>query len=137
MNRSDLQKLANARIREAKILFAAGEYSGAYCLAGYAVECALKACIAKATQLHDFPDKDRVNKSYSHDLSGLIKIAEIYDDLKLDMRSDPALEEDWIVVKDWSEQSRYEMCDAKQAGELLDAIERDLKGVLPWIQSHW
>jgi hypothetical protein len=27
MNRADLQKLSNARIREAKVLFAAGEYS--------------------------------------------------------------------------------------------------------------
>jgi HEPN domain-containing protein len=47
MNRADLQKLSNTRLRQARILFAAGESSGAYYLAGYAVECALKACFAK------------------------------------------------------------------------------------------
>ncbi len=41
MNRGDLQRLSNARIRKAKVLFDAGEYSGAYYLAGYAVECGL------------------------------------------------------------------------------------------------
>jgi HEPN domain-containing protein len=100
MNRSDLQRLSNARIREAKILFEAGEFSGAYYLAGYAVECALKACISKATQQHDFPDKDRVNKSYSHDLAGLMKVAEVYVDFEFAMRSDRMLEDDWIIVKD-------------------------------------
>jgi HEPN domain-containing protein len=31
------------------VLLEAGLYAGAYYLAGYAVECALKACIAKKT----------------------------------------------------------------------------------------
>jgi HEPN domain-containing protein len=137
MNRSDLQKLSNARIREAKTLFAAGEYSGAYYLAGYAVECALKVCIAKATQQHDFPDKDRANRSYSHDLAALMRVAEIYDDFERATRSDPVLEEDWIIVKGWSEQSRYGTYDAKKTGDLLGAVEGHLKGVLPWIQDHW
>ena len=58
MNRTDFQKLAEERIAEAKILLDAGKWSGAYYLAGYAVECALKACIAKMTKSEDFPDKD-------------------------------------------------------------------------------
>ncbi len=53
MNRTDLQKLSNIRIREAKVLFAAGEHSGAYYLAGYAIECALKACFAKGVKRYD------------------------------------------------------------------------------------
>ena len=46
MNRSDFQQLADVRIDEAAVLFAQGKYDGAYYLAGYAVECGLKACIA-------------------------------------------------------------------------------------------
>ena len=65
MNRTDLQKLSNARIREARILFAAGEYSGAYYLAGYAVECALKACIAKSVKRHDFAKSWTEQSRYS------------------------------------------------------------------------
>jgi HEPN domain-containing protein len=49
MNRADLQQLAELRITEAKVLLDNGFYAGAYYLAGYAVECALKACIAKLT----------------------------------------------------------------------------------------
>jgi hypothetical protein len=43
MNRSDLQQLTEMRIRESGILLTGAESSGAYYLAGYAVECALKA----------------------------------------------------------------------------------------------
>jgi HEPN domain-containing protein len=40
MNRADFQKLAELRIREAKVLLDSKHYEGAYYLAGYAVECA-------------------------------------------------------------------------------------------------
>ncbi|HLF84399.1 MAG TPA: HEPN domain-containing protein [Blastocatellia bacterium] len=65
MNRNDLKLLAVTRLREAKVLLANGEYSGAYYLAGYVVECALKACIAKRTKRHDFPDRKIANKAGS------------------------------------------------------------------------
>ena len=48
MNRSELQQLAEIRLRDAKALLVTGENdAGAYYMAGYAVECALKAVIAK------------------------------------------------------------------------------------------
>ena len=65
MNRNDLKGLALIRLREATILLANGEYSGAYYLAGYAVECALKPCIAKQTRRHDFPDKKLAEQSWN------------------------------------------------------------------------
>jgi len=43
VNRNDFQDLARTRIREAQALFGSGEYSGAYYLIGYAVECALES----------------------------------------------------------------------------------------------
>ena len=56
MNRQDFQALARVRLEEAKALRDAGRPAGAYYLAGYTVECALKACIAKRTREHDFPN---------------------------------------------------------------------------------
>jgi hypothetical protein len=47
--RAELQALAARRIREARVLFDAGEFDGAYYLAGYAIECALKAIVIKGT----------------------------------------------------------------------------------------
>jgi HEPN domain-containing protein len=43
LNRRDFQELALVRLNEAKVLLDAGHFDGAYYLAGYAVECALKA----------------------------------------------------------------------------------------------
>lgn len=81
MNRVDLQKLAIVRIREAKILFDSGEHSGAYYLAGYAVECALKACFAKGVQRYDFPEKDKVSKIFTHRLREIAKLAGLESDM--------------------------------------------------------
>jgi HEPN domain-containing protein len=57
VDRKGLQELSNVRLKEAKALLKVGMADGAYYLAGYAVECALKACIAKETRRYDFPDK--------------------------------------------------------------------------------
>ncbi len=45
MDRADFQRLALDHIADAKALLAARRWGGAYYLAGYAVECGLKACI--------------------------------------------------------------------------------------------
>ena len=55
MNRNDFQKISRLRVKEAKALLDNGYPAGAYYLMGYAVECALKACIAKQTKRYDFP----------------------------------------------------------------------------------
>lgn len=49
LDRKELQELSRIRLTEAKGLLALGLWDGAYYLAGYAVECALKAYIAKQT----------------------------------------------------------------------------------------
>jgi len=45
VNRPQLRQLAEDRILDAACLLACGRPAGAYYLAGYAVECGLKACI--------------------------------------------------------------------------------------------
>jgi hypothetical protein len=75
VNRSDLQRLAELRLSDAQALFDAHAFEGAYYLAGYAIECALKACIAKRTREFDFPDKREVERSYTHDLERLMEVA--------------------------------------------------------------
>lgn len=79
------------RLKEANALLAAGFPDGAYYLAGYAVECALKACIAKATQRYDFPDKDSANASYTHNLEKLITVAKLGEKRLERARADPLL----------------------------------------------
>jgi HEPN domain-containing protein len=59
MNRTDLQTLARLRLTEAKVLLRAGQHAGAYYLAGYVIECALKACVAKQVAHRPFIWRDR------------------------------------------------------------------------------
>ena len=71
MTRRDLQELAEVRLEGARALTDAGRsqaltISGAYYLAGYAIECALKACIAKQYHEHEFPDLKKMKLFYSH-----------------------------------------------------------------------
>ena len=75
LNRTDLQQLAEDRVIDAKVLLDAGRWSGAYYVAGYAIECALKSCLAKRTNLHDFPDRALAQKAFTHDLQELLESA--------------------------------------------------------------
>lgn len=138
MNRGDLQRLSNARIREAKILFDAGEYSGAYYLAGYAVECALKACFAKTVQRYDFPDKGRSEKVFNHSFKTLVEQARLKEDLETAYRGNPRFAAYWDVVTKWSPESGYSLLLTRHdAEEIFDAIIRRGDGVLPWIKRRW
>jgi HEPN domain-containing protein len=137
MNRTDFQRLSNVRLQEAKALLADGFPEGAYYLAGYAVECALKACIARKTQQYDFPDKTQVNESYTHNLRELMRIALLRDELAALIQTDLGMRNDWNIVQSWSESSRYESKTLQEATELLEAIETSRGGLLPWVRQRW
>ena len=68
-DRATFQQLAEERLAEARALLKAGHPSGAYYLAGYAVECALKAKIAMQFRANEIPDRSLVNKAYDHDFN--------------------------------------------------------------------
>jgi HEPN domain-containing protein len=137
MNRAGFQQLAELRLREAEALLGAGLPDGAYYLAGYSVECALKACIAKRTREHDFPEKKLVNDSHTHDLGKLPQLAELKHELDLAIEADPDMRSNLETVQDWSETSRYERKTAQDAVTLLTAIEATAGGLLPWIRLRW
>ena len=137
MNRTDLEALAYLRVAEADVLLAADQPSGAYYLAGYAVECALKACIAVKTELHDFPDRKRVNESHTHNLQNLLVLAELEEQWRDRCRSHPDFDTNWKIVRTWSESRRYLTTEAEDARLLLAAIKDPSNGVLPWLAKHW
>ena len=83
MNRKELQEIAQIRVREAETLLHNGHFEGAYYLAGYAVECALKVCIAKQTHEHDFPDLKWARKVYTHNLEDLLSLAGLEEERKM------------------------------------------------------
>ena len=137
MNRIEWQQLAEERERDAHALILASQWSGAYYLAGYAVECGLKACIAKLTNQHDYPEKDRVLKAYSHDIVVLVDVAGLKARRVIDMTANPVLAGNWLTVKDWDEQARYRLWTEAVARNLLAAVSDAANGVLTWIKGHW
>jgi len=131
MLRTDLQRLSRLRAQEARTLFAAGQHDGANYLAGFAVECALKACIARKTRRYEFPDRDRVLRAWSHNLDQLLHQA----DLRV-VKGD-AIEALWQIVKDWGVDARYTVGKSatETEGFLSAAIGR--KGVVAWLKQYW
>lgn len=119
------------------MLLAAGEWSGSYYLAGYSVECALKACYAKAVRRHDFPDKISSRKIFTHGLVELVDLAFLKAELDAAMKANLKLEASWNQVRRWTEESRYAIWTKDQAETLIRAIERRRDGVLPWIKQRW
>lgn len=137
MNRNDLRALADIRLNEAKALLNKRLYDGAYYLSGYAIECGLKACIAKKTRRFDFPDKQIVVDSYTHNLEKLIKASGLQTVLAEEMQQDGAFAVNWAIVKDWNEGSRYERHDALAAKSIYKAVTDGKHGVLKWLRRHW
>lgn len=134
LTRKDFQVLADLRAKEAGILVQNGMEQGAYYLVGYAVECALKACIAKQTKRYEFPPKN-TDKFYSHNLESLLEEAGLKAQLDRDTRNNAALGASWGVVKSWKEISRYDR--SRLSGKDLYRAITGADGVLPWIKQRW
>ncbi len=137
MNKNELEILSEIRIKEAEVLLIAECFQGAYYLAGYSLECILKACIAKQVKQFDFPDKRLANDSYTHDLAKLLITAGLKQELIQQEGKDTNFKLNWSVVNKWSEESRYDHAIQKQdARDLFDAITESNSGVLPWLKKY-
>jgi len=137
MNRRDLQALARSRLADANALLAAGRFDGAFYILGLAVECGLKACIARLVNRHDFPSKKMTNDSYTHDLSQLVRAAGLEVALNAEIAVDPRFGANWLIVKDWSIESRYTAPGNLKAAALATAVNERRHGVMRWIKQHW
>ena len=131
--RREFQQLARMRLQDARVLMRNGNFQASYYLTGLAVECAVKACIAKNTGRHDFPPSPNAIKDiYTHDLVKLVGAARLQTTLDADMRINNSLNKNWAVVKDWNINSRY-LTKGLNARDLYRAVAgRD--GVMQWLR---
>src|SRR5207302_4568894 len=100
--------LAEERLGDSEFLLANGRYGGAYYIVGYAVECGLKACIAKLTRAEDFYDKTLARNIFKHDLIELANHARLSEVFDQTGRHDPVFAANWAHVYTWNEESRYD-----------------------------
>jgi hypothetical protein len=67
----------------------------------------------------------------------LVRLAGLEPQRVVDANANPALGQNWLVVKDWSEASRYERHALAKAKQMVDAVGDNANGVLTWIKLHW
>lgn len=137
MTKGDLEQLAEMRLNDAVFLLQSNRCSSAYYLAGYAVELAVKACIAKLIQADTIPDKSFINAIYVHKLDNLLATAGLKPAFDIDTRADPDFAAYWAIASNWSEESRYAMWDPFAARSLIEAISEPNHGVFRWVKQHW
>lgn len=136
MDRRTFRHLADTRLMEAQTLLRSRQWSGAYYLAGYSVECGLKAVLVTQFKRWELPDKARVLRAYTHKLDDLVRDADL-DEALSQARTSAQFNLHWTVAKDWTETSRYATWTRAQAVELVDAVQDPLEGVLPWLKRQW
>jgi HEPN domain-containing protein len=137
MNRTDLQNLAEERLEDAQVLLTGSRYGGAYYIAGYAVECGLKACIAKLTRAEDFYDKNLARKIFQHDLGDLANYARLSAVIEQSGKVDSVFQANWAQVGLWSEESRYETHTQMEAEQMIKAVQDPAHGVMQCIRQYW
>ena len=118
---AELDRIAEARLEDAKALALAGRRDGAACLCGYAVEVALKARICKALNWPEFPSTSGEFSAYrsfqTHDLDVLLHLS----------GQEPTVKQQhfaiWNVVAVWKPDSRYSVIGSIQPADIKAMIE--------------
>lgn len=137
LNRLALQAVARAKLADALLLHEHGRFSNAYYLAGYAVEIALKACIARQIVAETIPDRSFVNEIFRHELKRLVNLAGLAGDLRDREARDAAFAANWATAADWRPEVRYTEVDRSAAEAMLSAVGDPGAGVVPWISTYW
>jgi hypothetical protein len=134
--RATLQRLANAKVEDARVLFDNQRYSNSYYLYGYGIELGLKACIARQMIAETVPDKAILRGFLDHEIGKLVGLAGLSELLKTE-RDSPEFDTRWSIVSEWSVESRYDMIDPVTAAAMRDAIENPQYGVMRWLRQFW
>jgi hypothetical protein len=119
---------------DARVLVDAQRFAGAYHAGGLALECMLKAKIAKSIQAEEFPDKKLAEKAWGHEPAVLLKLGDLD---RFMGQADLQVQTNWATAKDWTIDSRYtSKVNPVTVAAFLDALDDPKDGILPWLRSH-
>ena len=130
-----LERLGEARIKDAEALLERGRHVAAIYLAGYAVECYLKAAIYATLDWEELYSTFAV-----HDLDGLL----LYSGLSKKIDAHPQVRDTFRrIVGEWqmgrSESVRYRDPNKHSEADgraFLDWVLNPRDGVLPWVKGQ-
>jgi len=143
VNRLELQQLAEERLKDIEALLVGQRWAFAYYNAGYAVECALKACFLARMPLTGwvFQEKANIKDCLTHSFKELVKIAGLEDELsarqRLSSANSDTFNANWAVALQWDVTARYVPRTEAEARALYAALTHDPDGVIPWIRNYW
>ena len=122
---AELRKIARARWFDARALLQARRFDGAYYLAGYSIELALKARICRTLKWRGFPESANefhgLQSVKTHDLEILLRFSGIEQRIK--QKHMP----EWSLVLDWNPEKRYQpvgQSSLQQATDMLTSAKR-------------
>ncbi len=105
LDRSELKKIAQARIEDGEVLLSSHRYDGAVYLCGYAVEIALKERICRTLSWPGYPSTRREFANYqsfrTHNLGVLLSLSGSEQKIKTNFLAE------WSVVAEWDPEVRY------------------------------
>lgn len=132
-----LERGSRDKLDAARLLLEKGFFTEAYYLAGYAVEFALKARIARRFRADTIPDLAFVRGIYTHDLDALARQAGVIPNLKQAADTDDALRFAWETARLWTSASRYASADMTRAAAYIQAVggETGSEGFLGWLKT--
>ena len=103
---SEIQLIAQARLKDAEVLFEAHRYEGAVYLCGYVVELGLKYKICNTLDWDGYPSTRKEFGNYSsfktHKLGVLLHLSGTEEHIKSDFLAE------WSVVSEWDPEDRYQ-----------------------------
>lgn len=136
----EIVRIAELRLKEAKILFDAECFDGCIYLAGYSVELLLKAKIAQLMDLDNLfvsIGKEKIKPFKIHKLTDLALYAGLYK--QISEETDETFKEYWsLLYSQWSEDLRYKKCGSCsqiRAKNFIKAIEDPVNGIKIWIEG--
>jgi hypothetical protein len=120
--------MARARLRDAQVLLRARRFDGAYYLAGYAIELALKARICRTLKWTEFPEASKefggLQSLRTHDLEILLKFSGV------ESRVHATRKKEWSVVVEWNPEKRYRpmgQAARREATEMVTSVIKVLE----------
>jgi len=120
IKRTELKKIARARIKDAEVLLKAKRYDGAAYICGYALELGLKARICQTLKWSGYPSTNKEFANYrcfkTHDLDVLLHLSGIEEKIKTVSFND------WSNVANWNPEARYEPIGTVSEQDAYDMI---------------
>lgn len=117
---AELDRIAKARLDDAKALWNAGRYDGASYVCGYAVEVALKARICRLLNWPEFPNSSSEFQNYrsfqTHELDVLLRLSGQEERIKKHHFAS------WNAVSVWKSESRYNIVGTIQQVDAQNMI---------------